>query len=247
MSINEKALDEALIRIKEFGQEKPVFKEEVLEAVLLIDLFRDVLGFDCETAKRQQPYVSSDKRQTPDIILLNLTAVMGQQEQNVFVEIKRFGLFEAEHERIKALEQALKYSIDNEHSYGIVTDGVRWTYFVVTAPVRSPKKKFARRVAEFSLEKEGRSARLGKMLLQRSNPSELLKLFEVLTRLHGSVTWKELEITYQLRYIEQRVERAWNQKMGVLVPASEKKLLHLMYHKDNFHRESFCYKIQPKQ
>lgn len=247
-------MDAALEKIKEYGAVKPAFKEEVLKAVLLLDLLRDVLGYDAEDSERQRPYTErqrphegSEGREIPDIILLKLAAPPGEESKNVFVEIKRYGAFRSKSKHLAALRQAAKYSITKRHDYGIVTDGVRWTYFVITDSTRPSRRKVkakvARRVAEFDME-DARQIPLGKMILARSCGSELLALFGVLARVHKTMAAADLDAIKELTSIDKRIEAAWGEGKP---SAKERKLLYLLYHKNNLslNSEYFCEEILP--
>lgn len=253
----EAALDNSLARIKKFGDEKTPFSEAALEAVLLIDLFRDELGYDEETSPRQKSHTSEDGKEIPDITL-KLVASEGSVSENVFVEIKKYNAFRGKSTGcIKAIRQAAQYATTQGAKYGIVTDGVRWTYFVVTESAKPHKTKtprqVARKVAEFDLSTNPetmnpanpKSAQLGKLLLQRTRRNKLLTLFSVLSRLNEKVTPDHLAELRSLRSIPKRFEAAWKHLDEASVPAGEVPLLSLLYHLDNIPKDSFCQEIWP--
>lgn len=236
-------LDAALAKIQEVGAEKPAFKEDVLEGFILLDLFRDVLGYDEDTSKRQQAQLSSGQREIPDI-LLKLVVADNAFDKDVIVEIKRYGHFNTVTKRVEAIKQAARYAVTKKCRFGIVTDGATWTYFVITPSRFSAKKKVAKCLVEFDVKKHPKFARA---LLQRSHQRRLLKLLHVLAALYETMTPEVFESVCEHRTHTARVKAVRERQDATAILSSETTLLRLLLHSDNLPAPRFFDEISPRR
>lgn len=165
---------------------KPPFPEAVIEAVLLLDLFRGALGFDAGTSRHQHNKID---------ILLDVA-----KKSHIVVEVKQHGKLRLERKLDNAIKQATLYvlHLKSAQPFAIVTDGNRWVYLAIEKPVASPSATPSRsphrihKLMQFSVQSHPELAHL---ILKRSNRNTLQRLFELLSCVHQHLTpdsFKEL-------------------------------------------------------
>lgn len=168
-----------LQRLGQWSAEQPPFREAAVEAVLLFDLFRGVLGFNTKSAKRQVRAADKTKKVIigrTDIVLHLRTTV------KVVVEVKRFDTFDSETKTTAAIKRAAEYMRIMGQEYGVVTDGITWIYFRVK---RHANYHQIHRLIRFSIKKQ---PSLALIVLKRSHKGTLGHLFELLVAMHENMT-----------------------------------------------------------
>lgn len=166
---------------KRWFEEKPLFSEKVIEAALLVELFRGPLGFNEKSAKRSQRKTMEGNSQEIDILLRLSRKVM------VVVEVKHPTECLNESQLKRALRQAGRYVRDLGQQYGMVTDGLRWVYFKV-----EPFSTFHRLypLLQFHIkETQG----LALKALERSKKRTLKEFLDKLAALHCRMTSEEFD------------------------------------------------------
>ena len=204
-------------RLAQWSTESPPFRESAVEAVLLFDLFRGVLDFDANSAKRQ---VRVPKTGRTDIILrLN-------DKVKVVVEVKRFDTFASKAKTEQAIRQAAKYVRELKSEYGIITDGINWVYFTVR-----PHGNYhqIRRLIRFNIKEQ---PELALAMLKRSRKGTLNHFFKLLASIHGEMTEKEfarlMNLSLQER-VEQLAQKAKQNDPKLEVTSGDKSLLKVLY------------------
>jgi predicted type IV restriction endonuclease len=206
------ALELALQRLTECSTEKPSFPEAVVEAIILLDLFRGALGFDRETSKRQ---VRAGHGKSDIVLELNK-----KPKVSIVVEIKQHGCLSNKNKRDAAVRQAAGYALKLKppQHYGIVTDGNYWTYFMAKPENKergNSKTKYdpqeIRKILEFTVTD---NPELAHVVLIRSNKNTLHKLFRLLGAIHGDITKDSLDelldkgFTERVQYLTSKAQLA---------------------------------------
>ncbi len=102
-----------------------VCSESAIEAVILIDLFHDALGFSKVSTSSQSPLTNGC---IPDIVLAPKSKI------KIVVEVKKPNELEGRFDKastVKYLKQAADYVCCLNQEFGILTDGMNWIYFRV--------------------------------------------------------------------------------------------------------------------
>ena len=157
-----------------------VCSESAIEAVILIDLFHDALGFSKVSTKSQSLIINGCK---PDILLKPLAS------SQVVVEVKRPGELKGKPDKastIAHLKQAASYVRCLDQEFGILTDGTRWFYFRIAVEGES---YLIHRLLDFDLEVSEQKTFINDALLC-SNKTALLHFFFVLKQMQKSIVDK---------------------------------------------------------
>ncbi len=102
-----------------------VCSESAIEAVILIDLFHDALGFSKVSTSNQSALSNGC---IPDIMLLPKAGM------KIVVEVKKPNELEGKADKasiVRHLKQAADYVCCLKQEFGILTDGTNWIYFRV--------------------------------------------------------------------------------------------------------------------
>jgi predicted type IV restriction endonuclease len=164
---------------KKWSTERPRFEEPVIEADLLIDLFRAELDFDGKKKSATHQHLVRKGNGKVDILLrIN-------PKTKVIVEVKQLGVLEPDINKggwMDAVEQAARYVRDMKQEYGIVTDGLYWLYFSVRS---CGNFRRVHRLIWFHVKTH---RRLALEILDRSRKRTLKRLLDVLDVIHGDMT-----------------------------------------------------------
>lgn len=204
---------------RKWFSEKPPFSEAVIEAALLLELFRDPSGlaFNEKSARREQDVATSNG--CVDILLkLNRTT-------SVIVEIKQPGMLDiARKQWKKHLRQAGRYVRDSGQLYGILTDGVNWFYFKVL-----PYGGFHRLhpLVYFNVKTH---RPLALRILLRSKKRTLHEFLDMVSALHCEMPLKRFNVLMNLG-INERVSSLVNfaKEQNVHVTDADRKIIRLLY------------------
>lgn len=199
----------ALDRLKQCASEEPPFLEAVIEAVVLLDLFRGALGFDQDSAKHSS-------RINTDMIDILLTS---EKQNQVVIEVKRPDKLNGKDDAVNAMKQATRYLLQLKplQHRGIVTDGNRWIFFMVeTPPVR--KKYLLRKLLDFDVASQ---PMLAYRVLKRCKKGSLLHFFAVLEAVHGDNDQTLLKAMKKMSFQErmQTLQSKASEASMVMTPA----------------------------
>lgn len=172
-------LSTALERLEQCSEEKPPFAEAVVEAVLLLDVFRGALGFDASTSRHQHNKID---------ILLDVA-----QKSHIVVEVKQHGKLKPERRLENAIKQATRYSLHlrSAQPFAIVTDGDFWVYLAIEKPPASSTGTGSRapyRIHKLLYFHVRSQPELAALILKRSHHNTLLRLFRVLLCVRQNLT-----------------------------------------------------------
>jgi predicted type IV restriction endonuclease len=120
-------IQETLVRLERWCDISSELREKPLEALLLLDLFRECLGYNQKNAKSQVDVRGDSHR--PGIADIALMVNRKRRAQWVIVEIKapKFTI------KDNAITQAARYAASNKAVRAIVTNGTSW-YFIRVRP-----------------------------------------------------------------------------------------------------------------
>jgi hypothetical protein len=166
-------ISETISRIDRWCQQTSRIREKALEALLLLDLFRESLGYSKDSAVSQ----AKVGKMRPGVADIALKVNKRKPTQWVVVEVKRPGTAVSE----SAITQAAKYICGLRARRGIVTNGNEWVFISVKKKPNAKKIFYATILLQLSLD--GPKSKERKALessIARLGPGTIHGFFEML-------------------------------------------------------------------
>ena len=157
--------------------------ESAIEAVILIDLFHDALGFNKVSSEHLKSLPGGGQ---PDIVL------RPSKTAKVVIEVKKPNFldkpktYDYSKNFVDAIQQAASYVRKLEQEFGIVTDGTNWTYFLV--PRNDDQHIY--RLVSFNIKQHPVIAR---KVLSRSKKGTIMQFLNVLATIHRDMDKKKFD------------------------------------------------------
>jgi hypothetical protein len=131
-------LHEPLARVERWCQEGEALPEKALETLLLLEIFRDGLGYSHRNAVSQ--HKADPKRK--GVTDITLKPSQREKRQWIVIEIKRPGKRGGRDLAGRAVQQAGSYLVSQGATRGIVTDGCTWKFIWARLKPRATRIHF---------------------------------------------------------------------------------------------------------